>query len=220
MKQWQHISIREIYRYLGIHHNVNDPALSALTENGIERVGDCLAARYIAKEIPVLVDGATIRLGNLAFDSRSLCDHIQGCERVLLFAATLGSAVDRLLQRDMVIQPSLAVVEQAVAAAFMEAYADACCEELAVPFLAKGLYLRPRFSPGYGDFPLEVQRPLLDMLDAGKHIGLSATTSHMLTPVKSATAVIGISPNNSICYTGGCTHCGKKDCIFRKEENA
>ena len=31
-----------------------------------------------------------------------------------------------------------------------------------------GLYLRPRFSPGYGDFDIHYQEPIMRMLDCAK----------------------------------------------------
>ena len=54
--------------------------------------------------------------------------------------------------------------------------------------------LTARFSCGYGDLPLTIQPQFLSLLDAGRKIGLSASASGMLTPIKSVTAVIGILP--------------------------
>ena len=50
---------------------------------------------------------------------------------------------------------------------------------------------RPRFSPGYGDFPLTAQRDIFAILDCPKRIGLSLNQSLLLSPTKSVTAVIG-----------------------------
>ena len=47
-----------------------------------------------------------------------------------------------------------------------------------------------RFSPGYGDLPLELQGELLHLLDAPRKIGLCASASHILTPRKSVTAIL------------------------------
>ena len=46
----------------------------------------------------------------------------------------------------------------------------------------EGLYLRPRFSPGYGDFDIHYQEPIMRMLDCAKNIGLTITDSYMMTP--------------------------------------
>ena len=110
---------------------------------------------------------------------------------------------------------SRAVILQACAASLLEAYCDECCGALAGRGAAEGLFLRPRFSPGYGDFPITFQRPLLEALEAPKRIGLTATEAMMLTPTKSVTAVVGLSPEPD-CRPGGCAACGKADCAYRR----
>ena len=78
------------------------------------------------------------------------------------------------------------------------------------------LYLRPRFSPGYGDFDICYQEPIVRMLNCAKTIGLTLTDSFMMTPTKSVTAVIGISTQKERCPISGCEVCTKKDCEYRR----
>ena len=80
---------------------------------------------------------------------------------------------------------------------------------------AKGRGLRPRFSPGYGDFSIEHQRDIARVLDTARRIGLTVTDSLMLAPMKSVTAVIGVAETEG-CTEAGCGNCGKKDCEFRR----
>jgi len=47
-----------------------------------------------------------------------------------------------------------------------------------------------RYSPGYGDWDLTVQKELLGMVEA-KSIGVTCTDTFILQPRKSVTAVIG-----------------------------
>ena len=77
-------------------------------------------------------------------------------------------------------------------------------------------YLRPRFSPGYGDFSILYQKDVLRMLDAPKKIGLTMTDGYMLTPTKSVTAIIGISNTKEPCHRKGCEECDKSDCVYRR----
>ena len=51
---------------------------------------------------------------------------------------------------------------------------------------------RPRFSPGYGDFPLEFQKDIFNLLSPNKRIGLTLNNSLLMSPTKSVTAVVGI----------------------------
>jgi hypothetical protein len=81
------------------------------------------------------------------------------------------------------------------------------------------MHLRPRFSPGYNDFDIAHQTDLLRMLQAHKRIGLSETKSHMLTPLKSVTAVIGIgAQDGSPAVKDKCAGCLKTDCQFSSKE--
>ena len=54
-------------------------------------------------------------------------------------------------------------------------------------------YLRPRFSPGYGDLPLALQADVFWALDCTSKIGVSLSESLIMSPQKSVTAIIGIS---------------------------
>ena len=51
--------------------------------------------------------------------------------------------------------------------------------------------IAPRFSPGYGDFPLDCQKDIFAALDCGS-IGLTLNDNLFMTPSKSVTAVIGV----------------------------
>ena len=109
---------------------------------------------------------------------------------------------------------SLATCEEKL----LEEYLDECQEELRLEQEAQGLYLRPRFSPGYGDFSVLHQGEILRMLDAPKRIGLSVTDGNMLTPTKSVTAVIGVGRTQLSCHVKGCENCGKSDCAYRRDK--
>ena len=79
-------------------------------------------------------------------------------------------------------------------------------------------YLTDRFSPGYGDLPLDLQPALCAALDAQRRLGLTVTDSLLLNPVKSVTAVIGLSPTPQPARIRGCGYCNfRENCQFRKE---
>lgn len=199
--------LSEISRYLGYGSAVPDTEVQ-------DRIGFCLHA------LEDLVPRCVYRLlprSALRIESADLDKHLAGCTNIYLFAATLGAAADTLLRRWSAADLSLAVVGQACAAAALEGYCDDRMAELGAA-LPEGQYLRPRYSPGYGDFSLSYQRPLLELLDAGRRIGLTLTEGGMLVPVKSITAVIGITHDKGSCHVHQCADCSKSDCPFRKEE--
>ena len=83
-------------------------------------------------------------------------------------------------------------------------------------------YYTARFSAGYGDFPITQQSDLVQMLDAGRKIGLTVTPHHTLLPMKSVTAVIGMSHQpvkdaRRFCCGSSCDECPyHEDCSARK----
>ena len=105
---------------------------------------------------------------------------------------------------------------QAAGAALIEEVCDQAWEDLRRAGEAEGWHLRPRFSPGYGDFPLSCQRELLTLLRAPETIWLTAGESMLLLPTKSVTAVMGRSRLALPCHRTGCEACGKTDCAFRR----
>ena len=105
---------------------------------------------------------------------------------------------------------------QACAAAMLEEYCDEMQDKIAQQLAEEKLYLRPRFSPGYGDFSILHQKEILDMLDAPKRIGLTMTDAYMLVPTKSVTAIIGVSNTKEPCHQKGCEECTKEDCLYRR----
>ncbi|MBR4111920.1 MAG: hypothetical protein IKK53_02690 [Ruminiclostridium sp.] len=141
--------------------------------------------------------------------------HLEGCDRIIIFAATLGADADRLIRTAEITDMAYAVVLDAYASAFIEDYCDRCQSELQEKL---GGFFTWRFSPGYGDYPISAQADFIRYLSADKQIGLTATESHILIPRKSVTAVIGISENHQHKEKDGCESCNMRDrCNFRKE---
>lgn len=212
----------EALHYMGVPEQA-DAATLACLRRAAAALTACAMPRHTLRTLPVGIEANAVTLPGCAFPSADLAMHLRGCEQAILFAATLGVAVDRLLLRATVGGMEDALALQACAASAIESYCDDCCAALALELAAQGLYLRPRFSPGYGDFALENQRALLRLLHADKAIGLSLTSGYMLTPVKSVTAVIGLGaapPAENCLQAHKCAACPKRDCAYRKGETA
>lgn len=112
-----------------------------------------------------------------------------------------------------------AVIYQAAAAAMVETYCDEVNERIRQDAAQRGMYCRPRFSPGYGDFPIAHQRDFSRLLDTPRKIGLTVTESCLLAPIKSVTAVIGLSETPQPCHRKGCEECGKTVALTGDEKN-
>ena len=86
-------------------------------------------------------------------------------------------------------------------------------EETAAP-----LFLTERFSPGYGDSPLEMQKQVLDLLDAENKLGITLSKGYMMSPSKSITAIMGLADHPVTGRLATCDECVLKDkCRLRRE---
>ncbi len=208
--------IREAIRYLGYGGHAVDEQTLALIEDSFTELEEAAKRRIIYRIFGVTWGAGRLTIGKMDIASRNLSRNLKDCKEAILLGATLGIEVDRLLKRYSLTDMSRVVVLQAAAAAMLEDYLNQCQDKLRGEFESRGEYLRPRFSPGYGDFDIRHQDMILRMLDADKRIGLTMTDSYMLTPAKSVTAVIGISRKKERCPLEGCEACDKKDCIYRR----
>ena len=224
---------REVLRYLGYKNG------AAPGEEVSARIDACEEALLAVIEphsascvLPLTIEESQVlTIGTTSVTSRALTKHLAGCSRVMLFAATLGIGVDRAIQRAQITRMSDAVLYQAIAAAMIENYCDQIDTAFAAQIASQGGRTRSRFSPGYGDLPLELQKDILRILDAPKKLGLTLTDALLMMPSKSVTAVIGIDdrpeepacPEQAAGSTDGnsgnnghhCDSCTMTDCPYR-----
>ncbi len=191
-------------------------ALLQETQAQLEAV---LAPKSLYKEVPLRrISESETEIGGIVFQSRKLQRHLRDSDRILLFAATLGAGADRLIRRFAAAgETAKAAAAQALGAAAIEGYCDELCAQIAEREEKNGYYLRQRFSPGYGDLPLEAQRDFFKLFDITKRIGVTLTDQCMMLPTKSVTAFVGLSKTPS-CAKSGCETCPDTACAYRKGE--
>lgn len=184
------INRREILRYLGVKEET--PEIAGLVDSCIKEAENCLSYRVCWGEFPIEADGETLNLCFCRTCSKDLCKNLSGCRSIVLFAATVGLELDRLIAKYNRLQPSRAVALQALGSERIETLCDAFNADITKEKTAEGKGTRPRFSPGYGDLSLEVQKDIFAALNCNKNIGIGLNQSLMMTPSKSVTAIIGI----------------------------
>ncbi|MBR2490936.1 MAG: hypothetical protein IKB65_05580 [Ruminiclostridium sp.] len=194
---------QEIARYLGYGRTPMPLEVAALAEACEEELTGGITPRFL---------GRRMEAHRFTADSRDLAYHLRHCREVILYAITLGPQADLLLRRWSVRNMAKAAVGQAVCAAWLDQLAADYVEGLS---LEEGEYLTPPFSPGYGDWALDNQKQVLDLLDAPRRLGLSLTQAGMLVPEKSITALVGVSDRPEESCGQKCMRCKKKDCPFR-----
>ncbi len=184
----QKIDRRETLRYLGYTKSVADMGGAQALIDGCEE--EVLAVQDL-KAVYSLFDisrGECLDLGFARTDSRDLAKYLQGCGRLALFAATAGSGIDRLIARYSRLSPARATVVQALGAALIEEW----CDKVHASLMAQYGAIAARFSCGFGDLPLSLQRDIFSALDVTKKIGVTLSDDCFMTPTKSVTAIVGI----------------------------
>ena len=152
--------------------------------------------------------------------------HLAGCDKVILLSATVGDEIEETVTKRFADgEYTSSVLLDAAATTAVEQLADGMEKAIKPKASAQGYGMRWRFSPGYGDWPIEQQPELIRLAHAGE-IGVSLSSSMMLIPRKSITAIIGLykEENKGQDTTAaehdlhGCAACGKLDCPSRKTE--
>lgn len=190
------MNLKEILRYLGYGQKQPEDRMVELIKECYEDLLSVAEPKHVAKrvEISASEDGA-IRLGDVSLTSKDLAKNLMGCHEAVVFATTLGIGTDMLMNRFVKLDIAKASVLQACGAAMIEDYIDEYQKGLADELAEAGLSHRPRFSPGFGDFYLEYQKELFQILNPEKNIGVHLTDGGVMIPEKSVTAIIGIKRN-------------------------
>ena len=204
------IDPKEVAVYLGYYSvKSTDDKTKELICSCTKEFLEAASFRACIAKVPVKLENG-VDLGFMKTESRSLQKNISGCDFAFILAATTGFDAHRLIERKSLISPVCGMVTDCVGSAAIEAFCDKVNASL-----ENADFLRPRFSPGYGDLSIEFQKDITEFLQTKKNIGLSLNDSLMMTPVKSVTAIIGIGKEKNECTGPGCMICRNDNCPYR-----
>jgi len=204
---------KRVYRYMGMSEIPQSGEVRALVEKLKPQFLQKLQCKACYSVVPVVILDGLVDLSVLSVTSTHLARNLAGCEYAVLFAATLGMAGEQQRRRAASVSPAEALVLDAMGSAAIEQFCDEFCRHLAKQH--PNHCLRPRFSPGYGDFSLETQEKLLLVLDARRKLGISLSDGYLMIPQKSVTAVVGVSKIGCKKTIPDCESCERSDCEFR-----
>lgn len=191
---------KEILRYAGCKDETS--AITELLSSCINELSDKLSYSVCFCELDVQVENDVCDFEVFCAHSHDLAKSLKGQKKVILFAATLGVEIDRLIKKYSKISPSRALMFQAIGTERIEALCDAFCHDAG---------LGRRFSPGYGDLSLNIQTKIFDVLNCTRNIGIFLNNSLLISPSKSVTAFAfsGKAIDNK------CKFCNKTNCTLR-----
>ena len=184
---------KEVARYLGYSRTVSpDQNVSGLMEKAADEMAAIMKPQAVFEVFDLTVGlESELSFADVSLHSRDLSRNLAGCSKVALLAATLGPQVDALIRRHSSLDPVYASILQATGPMYIEELVDLVNEEIKKIAASQGLKTKPRYSPGYGDVSLEVQKDFFRLLPCTR-IGLTLMDTLIMAPEKSVTAFVGL----------------------------
>ncbi|MEE1045077.1 MAG: vitamin B12 dependent-methionine synthase activation domain-containing protein [Olegusella sp.] len=212
----------EVLRYLGYAGQEISPELDARIDEGMARALEVGRPRGVWRVFDVAGrdggDNPVVHLAGTALVLRGhdIAEHLDGAVAVGVFAVTAGMGIDQEIRRLSLIDPLAQTVFDVAGSTLVERAADAVEARLVGEAAARGQYVNWRFSPGYGDLPLDIQPVVLRTLDATRQLGITLTPTNLMVPTKSVTAVIGFFEEPQASRKVTCQYCYCKEfCTIR-----
>ena len=207
------LNMNEILKYLGFRGQELTEEIAAQIRRCTDEVLAAATPRLTYRHAP-LEDGAVL---GVTFAGNDIPRMLEPCEEVVLFGATLGPGVERLMMRYEVVNAADSVIMDACASTAIENICNNFESDMRRTVEAEGRYLTDRFSPGYGDLPISEQPKFFALLDMTRRIGVSLTPTTIMVPRKSVTAIMGIARTPQPHRPPDCEHCLMfRNCPFRK----
>ena len=184
----------ETARYLGYKRlSLPDEQISQLINESINELFEILKPQSVYESFELESVSPLIQFADVKINSEDLGRNLRGCTKVALLAATIGPQVDAAIRRQQSVNPAKAAVMQAAGAMYIEKFVDLVNDEIKVA-AGEGGTFKPRYSPGFGDVSLEVQKDFFRLLPCAR-IGLTLMDSLIMSPEKSVTAFVGFKTN-------------------------
>jgi hypothetical protein len=209
----------EVLRYLGYQAGHRVPArILSLVDRHIQN-----ASRLIEPQHSFVirntegVEGNRVFFGDVIFESRTIAQLMQQCQKAAIFAVTIGGSLERQVQR-------LSDEGRVLEAAIMDAVGSDAAEKVATAVQnrvreianAQGLGISARFSPGYCDWDVGQQKMVFQAMN-GRSAGIRLTDSCLMVPRKSVSGVIGMSPyGGELEGWSPCRSCKRDNCPGRR----
>lgn len=214
------INKNEVLRYLEYKGQDISDNLDETIDKCIETTKDKINPRYTLRVYPISRTNekeVKIEGTNLVIKSKDINNLLKDCDSCAIIATTLGIEIEKEIRKNSYSQLTKSIIMDACATTAIEELCDIVQENLRKELNKDGKYITNRYSPGYGDLPLEVNKDVMNVLNSSKEIGLTITEKGIMLPRKSVTAIIGISKNKVSNTKKSCLNCSNyNDCKFRK----
>lgn len=207
----------EVRRYLGIK-GCADSVTESLIDECIAELTAIVRPKYTYHIFKITHTDKKIHFPecNICLTGNTAKERLCSCDYCVMLGATLGIEADNKIRTAQNINMTKAIIYDACATDLIEKVCDGAQDEIAVNAAKDDLSVTERFSPGYGDLPLDVQKSISAILKLPTVLGVNLTDEFLLIPTKSVTAFIGIG-TNAQKGAAGCRSCNMRgSCKFCK----
>ncbi len=209
----------EVLRYLGHRGQEIDENTEKLVCQCRDEIKTIINPKwkYEYRNINIIDEGVEIEGTNLILYGKDIKNLLKECKKCALMAVTLGNEIERKTQLYERTNLTKALILDACANTVVEEICDKVEGKIREEAEKENMSITYRYSPGYGDLPIETQRSFLRTVNAEKIIGLTVSASNILLPRKSVTAIIGISDKKIEKKKRDCSICNNREnCSFRR----
>ena len=214
-----YIDRNEALRYMGYRGQSMDYNMEKLLDACISEVLSASKGSSLYKifDIERAEEGLRLKGTTLVLRGDDIHSHLSEAEKCAVMAVTLGIEIDKRIAFYSKTDLVKGLIFDACAAAAVESLCDTVQEEIEAEARSMGLETTTRYSPGYGDFSIEIQKDIARVLDTYGRIGLGVNESSIMIPRKSVTALIGMQTEKCDKEKNMCKACNNIDCLFRKD---
>lgn len=211
---------KEVLRYLGHKNQEINGNIDRLIDETIKEAKELVNPKKVVARYKITINDTGVSLDNtnLILTGEDIKNHLKYSKDIYIMAVTLGSAIEKKIAYYEKIDLTKAVILDSCATTAVEEFCDLIEEDIKKIAESEHKGITFRYSPGYGDLPIDIQKDFLDTLNATKTIGLTVSSHNLLMPRKSVTAIIGLIPKDRAINKRTCEVCSNyNNCKFRKE---
>lgn len=211
---------KEVLRYLGHKNQEINGNIDRLIDETIEEAKELIAPKKVVARYRITIKDTGVYLDNtnLVLTGEDIKNHLKYSKDIYIMAVTLGSVIEKKIAYYEKIDLTKAIILDSCATTAVEEFCDYIEEDIKKIAENENMGITFRYSPGYGDLSIDIQKDFLDTLNATKVIGLTVSRHNLLMPRKSVTAIIGLIPKDKELNKRTCEVCSNyENCKFRKE---
>lgn len=209
----------EVLRYLGYRSQELGRELDELIESTIIESKVLISPKFTfgSYNISGKEEGVHVEGTNLVLKGEDIKNHLKYAKECVLMAVTIGGNIEKKINLYEKTNLTKALILDACGTTAVEEVCDQIEGYVKGKANKKGESITFRYSPGYGDLPLDIQKDLVNVIRGDRTIGLTVSSHNLLFPRKSVTAIIGLVPMDKEIKERGCEVCKNyKNCTFRK----